>query len=277
MQTDPTRRPVVMTPPTAQTYVYPGVGPSVPTAFPYPPVYKSPYGDVEAGFGGQPQLYPYIAADENALRWAFIRKVYIILSMQLILTAIVAGVVAFYHPVSDFLVRTPGLVIGMSFLPFIVLCPLYCYRQSFPLNLFLLSLFTVSLSLIVGMSCAFTQGKIIWEAALLTTAVVVSLTLYTFWATRRGYDFSFLGPILFASLMILIIFIIIQVFFPLGKLSSTIIGGVGALIFSGYIIYDTDNLIKRYTYDEYVWASVSLYLDIINLFLSLLTLFRATE
>uniref|UniRef100_A0A6V7QYA8 Uncharacterized protein n=1 Tax=Ananas comosus var. bracteatus TaxID=296719 RepID=A0A6V7QYA8_ANACO len=52
---------------------------------------------------------------------------------------------------------------------------------------------------------------------------------------------------------------------------------LAALIFCGYIIYDTDNLIKRYTYDEYVWAAVALYLNIINLFLSLLTLFRASD
>ena len=54
-------------------------------------------------------------------------------------------------------------------------------------------------------------GEIIWESALLTTAVVIALTIYTFWASRRGYDFSFLGPFLFAGLIILILFILIQV------------------------------------------------------------------
>jgi protein lifeguard len=56
-----------------------------------------------------------------------------------------------------------------------------------------------------------------------------------------------------------------------------IYGGLASLIFCGYIIYDTDNIIKRYTYDEYIWASVALYLDIINLFLALLDLLRAAE
>jgi FtsH-binding integral membrane protein len=68
-----------------------------------------------------------------------------------------------------------------------------------------------------------------------------------------------------------------QVFFPLGKLSLMIYGGLASLVFSAFIIYDTDNLIKRYSYDEYVWASVSLYLDIINLFLALLSLFNASD
>jgi len=68
-----------------------------------------------------------------------------------------------------------------------------------------------------------------------------------------------------------------QIFFPLGKVSVMIYGGLASLIFCGYIIYDTDNVIKRYTYDEYIWAAVSLYLDVINLFLSLLQLLRAAD
>lgn len=70
---------------------------------------------------------------------------------------------------------------------------------------------------------------------------------------------------------------IIQVLFPLGKLSTMIYGGLAALVFTGYIIYDTNNLIKRFSYDQNIWAAISLYLDILNLFLSLLTLFRAAD
>jgi protein lifeguard len=63
----------------------------------------------------------------------------------------------------------------------------------------------------------------------------------------------------------------------MSRLSLSIYGALAAVIFCGYIIYDTDNLIKRYTYDDYVWAAIALYLDIINLFLALLTIFRANE
>lgn len=73
------------------------------------------------------------------------------------------------------------------------------------------------------------------------------------------------------------LFIKMQIFFPLGKISLMIFGCLGSILFCGYIIYDTDNLIKRYAYDEYIWAAVSLYLDIINLFFSLLNVFRALD
>lgn len=65
-----------------------------------------------------------------------------------------------------------------------------------------------------------------------------------------------------------------QMFFPLGSTSVAIYGAMGAIIFSGYIVYDTDNLIKRFTYDEYIWASITLYLDVLNLFLSILRMLR---
>nr|AFK47143.1 unknown [Lotus japonicus] len=161
--------------------------------------------------------------------------------------------------------------------PFITLCPLYCYRQKHPLNYFLLLIFTVTLAFAVGLSCAFVSGKVILEAFILTTVVVISLTLYTFWAARRGHDFSFLGPFLFGALLVLIVFALIQILFPLGKLGHMIYGCLAAIIFCGYIVYDTDNLIKRFSYDDYIWASVCLYLDIINLFLSLVTVFRAAD
>ncbi|KAK1295766.1 BI1-like protein [Acorus calamus] len=243
-----------------------------------PPYNGGKTGDVEAGAGSRP-LYPMML-EPPELRWAFIRKIYSILTAQLLITVAVSAVVVFVHPVSHFFVATTGglvLYIVLIITPFITLCPLYFCYQRHPINYLLLTVFTVSLSFAVGLSCAFTKGKVILEAAILTAAVVVSLTLYTFWAARRGHDFNFLGPFLFASIFVLMIFALIQIFFPLGRLSLMIYGGLAAIIFSGYIIYDTDNLIKRYSYDEYIWAAVSLYLDIVNLFLALLTLFRAAD
>ncbi|KAJ6800657.1 BI1-like protein [Iris pallida] len=233
-------------------------------------------GDVESG---RSPLYPTMQ-EAPELRWAFIRKIYTILAVQLLLTVAVAAVVVSVRPISHFFVSTGAgfaLWFFLIILPFILLLPLHRYHQKHPVNLLLLGLFTVAISFAVGLSCAFTSGKVILEAAILTTVVVVSLTMYTFWAARRGQDFNFLGPFLFGAVSVLFIFALIQVFFPLGKISVMIYGVLAAIIFCGYIVYDTDNLIKRYTYDEYIWASVSLYLDIVNLFLSLLTILRAAD
>ncbi|KAJ8641434.1 hypothetical protein MRB53_018128 [Persea americana] len=236
------------------------------------------YGKADIESGG-PALYPMMT-ERPDLRWAFIRKIYVILSIQLLLTVAVASIVVTVHPISHFFVSSPAglaLYIVLIIIPFIVLCPLHVYSQKHPINLILLGVFTLSLSFAVGLTCAFTSGKVILEAVILTAVVVVSLTLYTFWAAKRGHDFNFLGPFLFGALMVLLVFSFIQIIFPLGKISTMIYGGLAALIFCGYIVYDTDNIIKRYSYDEYIWAAVALYLDVINLFLALLNIFRAAD
>lgn len=236
-----------------------------------------PYADLETGNSA---LYPAQASDEISLRWAFIRKIYSILTIQLLLTIAVASVVVFVRPIAHFIVSTPAglaLYIFAIIFPLILIWPLYYYSQKHPVNYILLATFTVFMGFSVGLTCAFTAGKVILESAILTAVVVVSLTLYTFWAAKRGHDFSFLAPILFAGFMVLLVFILIQIFIPLGRLSHMIYGALASIIFSGFIIYDTDNLIKRYTYDQYIWAAVALYLDVFNLFLSLLTLLRASN
>ncbi|KAK3042205.1 hypothetical protein RJ639_001325, partial [Escallonia herrerae] len=231
---------------------------------------KDRSGDVEAACGGG-GLYPSMTEDPK-LRWSFVRKVYTILSMQLLLTVGMAAMVVFVRPIPKFLLHTtPGIVVCvlLLILPLVLLWPLHSYRKQHPVNLFLLMLFTIMMAAAVGLLCSMSKGKVILEAGILTCVVVVSLTLYTFWAAKRGHDFQFLGPFLFTSLLMLIAFALIQIFIPLGKLGHTIYGCIGALIFSGFIIYDTDNLIKRFTYDEYITAAITLYLDILNLFLSI--------
>lgn len=227
----------------------------------------------------QAPLYPMML-ESPELRWSFIRKVYSIISIQLLATIAVAATVVTVHPISVFFTTTGvgfALYILLIITPLIVMCPLYYYHQKHPVNYILLGIFTVSLAFAVGLTCAFTSGKVILEAVILTSVVVISLTLYTFWAAKRGHDFNFLGPFLFGAIIVLMVFSFIQILFPLGKISVMIYGCVASIIFCGYIVYDTDNLIKRHSYDEYILAAVSLYLDVINLFLSLLNLLRAID
>ncbi|CAA6667205.1 unnamed protein product [Spirodela intermedia] len=226
-------------------------------------------GDLEAGEASVP-LYPMMLESPD-LRWAFIRKVYSILSIQLLLTAVVSAVVVSVHPISHFFVSS-----GLGLAVYIVIVFLTFIPP--PVNLFLLAIFTVAISIAVGLTCAFTKGKEgdprSCHFDFCGGGEPHSLHIL---GARRGQDFSFLGPFLFGALLVLIVFGFIQIFFPLGKISTMIYGAVAAILFCGYIIYDTDNLIKRHTYDEYILASVALYLDVVNLFLYLLTIFRAAD
>ncbi|CAK8573922.1 unnamed protein product [Lathyrus sativus] len=229
-------------------------------------------GDIEAGIH-QDGFYPSMI-ESPELRWGFIRKVYTIVSIQLLFTAGFTSLFVFFPPARDFVryndLRIVVLIVAVIF-TFIILFALSKYYDKHPVNLFLLGLYTLCMSVTVGFVCAFAKAIIVLEAALLTGVVVLSLTLYTFWAVKRGEDFSFLGPFLFASLMVLLMFGLIQMFCPLGPLGRMVYAGLGALIMCGFIVYDTCDLIKRYSYDDYIWAAIAIYGDIINLFMYILT------
>lgn len=222
-------------------------------------------GDVE-------QAFPEYDNYEAALRWGFVRKVYGILGLQLTLTAVVATVIMTVQGARDFLLATPGVWIGLLILTLLTMIPLYIYRQSHPTNLLWLGLWTCCEAASVGAVCTLYQPAVVIEAVALTAAIVIGLTLYTFYATSKGVDFSFMGPMLFGCLMAVFVWGILQIFFPPGPVGRTIYSLVVAVLFCGYIVFDTHMLMERHSLDEYVWASVSLYLDIINLFLQILRL-----
>ncbi|XP_062214332.1 protein LIFEGUARD 2-like [Phragmites australis] len=232
------------------------------------------------GPAGGGAMYPYMI-ESPQLRWAFIRKVYVIVSLQLLLTVAVAAAVNLVGPIRVFFrARTPAAIAAFVLIilsPLIVMIPMIYWRKRHPINLVLLALFTVCVSFAVGLGCLSAKGIVILEAAGITMVVVVGLTLYTFWAAKRGYDFEFLGPFLVAACLVLLLYSLVQILFPMGRTMTLVYGCVAALVFSGFIIYDTDNLIKRYTYDEYVAAAIELYLDIINLFQAILAILEAAD
>ena len=51
-----------------------------------------------------------------------------------------------------------------------------------------------------------------------------------------------------------------------------IMSGASVLLFSGFILYDTSNILRYYGTDEYVSATLALYLDVLNLFIALLSI-----
>lgn len=75
---------------------------------------------------------------------------------------------------------------------------------------------------------------------------------------------------LYSALWAMIIWGFIQIFFRPGPVAQTIYSLLGALLFCGYIVFDVNLLATRLDVDDYIWGSVALYLDVINLFMYIL-------
>jgi modulator of FtsH protease len=108
---------------------------------------------------------------------------------------------------------------------------------------------------------------IIAQALGLTGMVFLGLSAYTITSKK---DFSFMRNFLMAGLIIVIVAAIINIFVG-STLGQLVISSVSALVFSGFILYDTSRIVRGEE-TNYVSATISMYLNILNLFTSLLSI-----
>lgn len=229
--------------------------------------------DVESGGKSIENDFAYrnnVAQASVQIRLGFLRKVYSLLSIQLLVT-VVCGFVFMFIPKVRFYIHNNDWLLSVSIiLSVVVLIALHSKRRESPINLILLAAFTVVQAYSVGVFVTFFDQFVVLQALVLTVAVVFGLTTFTF-QTKR--DFSSFGTFLFAALCVLIVAGILQIFFGSTTLELFLSIG-GALIFSLFIIYDTQDMMSRLSPEEYILATINLYLDIINLFVYIL---RALE
>jgi FtsH-binding integral membrane protein len=102
--------------------------------------------------------------------------------------------------------------------------------------------------------------------------VVAALTLF---AVLTPIDFTGLCGVLFVGSIILLVLGILSILFP-SRTISFIYAGFGALLFTVYIVYDTQQIVggrrEEISPEEYIFAALTLYVDIAMLFLMILKL-----
>lgn len=214
-----------------------------------------------------------VASASIHIRMDFLRKVYSILSVQIILTTVTAAVFLYCEPIKTFVHESPALLLICAIGSLGTIIALTIYRHQHPLNLYLLFGFTLLEAVTVGIAVTFYEVAVVIQAFILTGAVFLGLTAYTF-QTKK--DFSKFGAGLFAGLWILILAGFLRFFFYSETLEIVLAAG-GALLFCGFIIYDTHMLMHKLSPEEHIIASINLYLDVINLFLHLLRLLEAVN
>ena len=244
------------------------------------PNLEPPENVIQAQLLPQNPEFTIITADTpQPTRQKFITRVYSILWAQLMVTSIFIGCCNQIQALQDFMVSGLGPV--FVFPCFIIMallsCMMYCQQdliKTCPGSGVYLTLFTGSTSYILGYIGAVNNPEILLLAGLSTVGIFSGLSLY---AVQTKYDYTDKGGYLIAFLLGLIIF---GIFIPFTSLPilSIMYSSIGSIIFSFYIVYDTQLIVGgnhrsiMFHIDDYVIASVSLYLDIINLFLMLLDL-----
>jgi len=113
-------------------------------------------------------------------------------------------------------------------------------------------------------------GQLVALAGGMTAAIFFAMAAI---ATVSKRDFSFLGKFLFVGMVLVIVASLANLFFAIPAVSVTV-SALAVLIFSLYILYDINNIVRGGE-TNYVTATLSVFLSIYNVFISLLNLLLA--
>ena len=209
------------------------------------------------------------------------RKVYSILSVQLIITFGIVLIFSLSDGAKGF-ARTNPWIIWFGFAgAMVVLVSLMCcgdLRRKFPHNFILLGVFTIFESLLLGIVTAHIETNTVLLAIGITAIVCISLTAFAF---QTKIDFTLYAGAAFVAFIIFFLmgFVLIFVKMPILHL---IYSGFGALLFSFFLLIDTQMIVGgtrsiQISPEEYIVAVIILYMDIIQLFLYILRILNASK
>ena len=132
-----------------------------------------------------------------------------------------------------------------------------------------------ALSYIFGLILSLLKKE--YSSEMINMAIQGALTIFTFMLAtgvflfmggiNLGYKF---GAILFWSLLALIVARLVFVLGVKMDQANKILSFVGIILFAIYVVYDTNNILQRDYYGDFITASMDYYLDILNLFSNLL-------
>jgi modulator of FtsH protease len=193
-----------------------------------------------------------------------IRNTYVLLSLTLAFSAVVAGIsMALGLP-------HPGLILTLvGYFGLLFLTTKLRNSSGGILAVFALTGFMgYTLGPILSAYLALPNGHtIVMQAMGGTAAIFLGLSGYAL-TTRK--DFSFMGGFLMVGILVAFLAGLAAVFFSMPALSLAV-SAMFVLLMSGLILYETSNIIHGGE-TNYIMATVTLYVSIYNLFTSLLHL-----
>lgn len=225
-----------------------------------------------------------VSHQSTELRNKFIQRVYANITVMCLITGLSCYAFMTNNELKNFSTSNSGR--ALTWIGFIILFTTIiitaCFdkiAKVFPYDYGILTIFTVCQSYILGAMCVQFDSNIVIMAGISTIAVTLTLTLFAF---QTKYDCTGMGGFLLSSLIGLIVIQIVNIFVKSSSI-QLMAASFGLIIFSGYLVYDTQLIVggthRKYQFstDEHVFATINLYLDIVNIFVNLLQLLDSKD
>ncbi|XP_063363208.1 protein lifeguard 1-like [Cydia amplana] len=219
--------------------------------------------------------------NDKSIRRGFIRKVYSILMCQLLVTFGAICLFVYHGPTRRWFLANMYMIwvaFAVTLVTMIVMACCENVRRTTPTNFIFLAIFTLAQSFLLGAVSATSAPEAVMMAVGITAAVSLALTLFAF---QTKWDFTVMGGFLVCATVALLILGICAIFIR-SNILQLVYGCIGALIFCMYLVYDTQLMMggkHKYSIspEEYIFAALNLYLDIVNIFLYILMIINAAS
>ncbi|MDH5434151.1 MAG: Bax inhibitor-1/YccA family protein [Gammaproteobacteria bacterium] len=195
-----------------------------------------------------------------------LKNTYMLLSATFVFSAIMAAIsTMMYMPPMTYLI-----CIGLSFLIMWFVLPKTANSASGLVTVFAITgLMGFGIGPLLNHYLALSNGSQIVGTALGGTGVIFfALSGYALMSKK---DFNFMGGFLLVGLMLAIVAMLANLFLEISGLSLAI-SAIVIMIMSGFILYDTSQMIHRPESSNYMIMTVALFLNIFNIFINLLHL-----
>ncbi|XP_060776425.1 protein lifeguard 1 [Neoarius graeffei] len=213
---------------------------------------------------------------EASIRRGFIRKVYLTLMVQLLITVGIICAFLYWETLKIWVIRTSWFAYTMMGTTLVLIIVFSCcadVRRKVPLNFFFLGLFTVAEGLLLGSVTVFFNAEAVLWAVGATAFVSFGLSLF---AMQSKWDFTSVSGTLWVLCWTLVSFGLLCAIMR-SQFLYIAYASLGTLVFSIYLVMDTQLMLggkHKYTInaEEYIFAALNLYLDIVTIFLMILQL-----
>lgn len=218
----------------------------------------------------QPSVAQVLTIRSGVERATLVRRTYGVVFLGVVITCVGAA----------FAMTQPALLGAVQQHPIIamlcVFAPLWMVMRApraFPQNVALTGLFTFAEGVWLAPFLLFAERNapgVINQAALLTLGTFGALTVYVAFSRR---DFSAWGGFFMVGLIVLFITMLLNLFFR-SATAALWLSAASVFVFGGLLVFDTWRILRSGVYgeDDYVAAAVQIYLDLLNMFLAIVSL-----
>ncbi|KAK6182340.1 hypothetical protein SNE40_010049 [Patella caerulea] len=219
---------------------------------------------------------------DKAIRRGFIKRVYLILMTQLAVTVAFICLFLFVDSIRNW-IQGPGfwfyyVSYGTFLVTYFVLICCPSVRRKYPGNFICLAVFTLAFSYMTGTISSFYSTNIVLMAMGITALVCLAISIF---AMQTKIDFTLCSGLLFVLVMVLFMFglltIILRFAFGYNRILDIVYASLAALVFGLFLIYDTQMIVggrkHELSPEEYIYGALQLYIDVVYIFLIILSLF----